>query len=165
MKIQKLSDICDCKLGLFLNVADKEILKVLAANNVRYVVIGGHAVNYYGYDRPTADLDIVIDRVPENVERLLSALSNMRMSVPTNALEILTKPNKKMQIPLYEIDILTSIDGLQFDDMFNDWMVLELDTLQISMISKAHLLFMKQHSDREEDRRDCRALDKIQRGD
>jgi len=164
MKMHKTSDNYDCELELFLNASDKEFLKVLADKHIRYVLIGGHAVNYYGYDRPAADLDIVIERTSENVEKLLSALGNMRMTMPTNALEILTQPNRKMRIPLYEIDILTSIEGLQFDDIYDARVVVELDSLQISMISKAHLLFMKQHSDREEDRCDFYALKKIKGG-
>jgi predicted nucleotidyltransferase len=163
MKIHKMSDNCDSGVKLFLHVADKEFLNVLGENDVRYVLIGGHAMNYYGYDRPAADLDIVIDRTSENVQKLISAFGDMRMSVPTNALQILTQPNKKMRIPLYEIDVLTSIESLQFDDMYDARVVVELDSLKISMISKAHLLFMKQHSNREEDQSDYCALEKIQR--
>ena len=150
MEMHKKSNNYDCKTELLLNASDKEFLKVLVDKHIRYVLIGGHAVNYYGCNRPAADLDIVIERTSENVEKFLSALNDTRMTLPTNALEILTQPNKKMRIPLYEIDILTSIEGLQFYDIYDARVVVELDSLQISMISKAHLLFMKQNSNREE---------------
>lgn len=149
------------EIELYLNSSDKEFLKVLGDNDIRYVVVGGHAVNYYGYDRPAADLDIVIDRTSENVGKVLSALSDMRMILPANALETLTQPNKKIRIPLYEIDLLTSIEGLEFDDLYDARVVVEIDSLQISMISKEHLLFIKQESDRRKDRCDFCALEKI----
>jgi len=36
----------------------KEFLKLLNSNKVEYWVVGGYAVNYYGYSRATGDLDI-----------------------------------------------------------------------------------------------------------
>ena len=36
-----------------LQVDFKEFLKLLASNKVEYLLIGGYAVGYYGYPRPT----------------------------------------------------------------------------------------------------------------
>lgn len=36
----------------------KEFLKLLEANDVRYLLVGGYAVGYYGYIRPTGDMDV-----------------------------------------------------------------------------------------------------------
>jgi hypothetical protein len=36
----------------------REFLKLLNSSSVEYLVIGGYAVNYYGFPRATADLDI-----------------------------------------------------------------------------------------------------------
>ena len=38
----------------------REFLKLLNSSRVEYLVIGGYAVNYYGFARATADLDIWI---------------------------------------------------------------------------------------------------------
>ena len=46
----------------------KEFLRLLNSNEVEYLVIGGYAVNYYGYARATADLDIWIGITPGNAE-------------------------------------------------------------------------------------------------
>jgi hypothetical protein len=43
-------------------------LRLLNSNAVEYLVIGGYAVNYYGYARATADLDIWIGITPANAE-------------------------------------------------------------------------------------------------
>lgn len=48
----------------------KEFLKLLNSNKVEYLVVGGYAVNYYGYPRATADLDIWIAIDPANARRL-----------------------------------------------------------------------------------------------
>ena len=48
----------------------KEFLKSLNSSKVEYLVIGGYAVNYYGFSRATADLDIWIAGGLENAERV-----------------------------------------------------------------------------------------------
>jgi hypothetical protein len=50
------------------------LLRVLAAHEVEFVVIGGFAVARYGYVRATKDLDIVPSPKRQNLERLLRAL-------------------------------------------------------------------------------------------
>jgi hypothetical protein len=49
---------------------------VSALNNadVKYLVVGGVAVNAHGYERATRDLDLVIGLAPENIIRGLNAL-------------------------------------------------------------------------------------------
>jgi hypothetical protein len=42
----------------------------LNAEGARYVVIGGFAMQHYGFARPTQDIDLLVDPAPENVERL-----------------------------------------------------------------------------------------------
>jgi hypothetical protein len=38
----------------------KEFLRLLNSSSVEYLVVGGYAVNYYGFPRAPADLDIWI---------------------------------------------------------------------------------------------------------
>lgn len=51
---------------------------------VRYLVAGGLAVNAYGYLRFTKDVDIVVQLIPDNIQRAFSALGSLgfRPSVP-----------------------------------------------------------------------------------
>ncbi len=51
------------------------LLRALDSANVRYLVAGGVAVNAYGYQRLTQDLNLVIGLQPENVTRALEVLS------------------------------------------------------------------------------------------
>jgi hypothetical protein len=45
---------------------DRSALKLLNSNQVEYLVIGGYAINYYGFPRATGDLDIWIAIRAEN---------------------------------------------------------------------------------------------------
>ena len=56
----------------------KSLLGSLAANNVEFVIIGGLAATLHGSARVTFDLDIVYNRTPENLSRVVAALSPLR---------------------------------------------------------------------------------------
>ena len=60
------------------------IVRVLNAAKARYLIVGGLAVSAHGYDRLTADVDLVIGLQPENIKRALHALQSAgwRMSIP-----------------------------------------------------------------------------------
>ena len=51
-----------------------EVVRLLAENRVRFILIGGAAANVYGSGRHTEDVDVVYDRRPENVDRLVAAI-------------------------------------------------------------------------------------------
>jgi hypothetical protein len=49
-------------------------LKLLNSKRAEYLLIGGYAVNYYGYARATGDMDIWVARRPENAVKIAEAL-------------------------------------------------------------------------------------------
>jgi predicted nucleotidyltransferase len=52
----------------------KQLLSVLSDHNVQFILIGGYAVIYYGYQRTTGDMDIWLQLGSENKNKLLEAL-------------------------------------------------------------------------------------------
>jgi hypothetical protein len=50
------------------------VIAALNAAKVRYLVVGGVAVVLHGHLRTTADLDLVVELVPENARRAIEAL-------------------------------------------------------------------------------------------
>lgn len=131
-----------------------EFLRWLLIRNVRYVLIGGHAVYYYGYRRNVGDLDIIIEYSSENMARFLSVLQDINMKLDNSAFENLCKPNTKFHIPFYEVDVLTSVEHFSFIELFENRRIVELYGVEISMISNDYLLRMKKGSDRTKDKRD-----------
>ena len=51
-----------------------EVLRALEAEGVRYVLVGGVAVNLHGVGRTTQDLDLFLPSDFENIEKLKAAL-------------------------------------------------------------------------------------------
>jgi hypothetical protein len=60
------------------------IFKALNDAKVKYLVVGGLAVNVHGYERLTVDVDLVIGLQPENIKGALRALEAVgyQMSIP-----------------------------------------------------------------------------------
>ena len=54
-----------------------EICSVLNEFKVKYVIIGGWAIFFHGYERTTRDIDVIIDSSPENIKEIKSALSEV----------------------------------------------------------------------------------------
>jgi predicted nucleotidyltransferase len=59
---------------MMLNQDFKEFIQSLNDNRVRYLVIGGYAVAFHGHPRYTKDIDIWIESMPENTDRMVKAL-------------------------------------------------------------------------------------------
>jgi len=58
-----------------MTVEFRALLESLYRNEVAFVIIGGVAATLHGSARVTFDLDIVYERAPENLGRLVSALT------------------------------------------------------------------------------------------
>ena len=63
----------------------KEFLRLLRAERVEYLLVGGWAVIYYGYPRPTKDFDIWIAVNPNNANRVVRTLNRFGFDVPVPA--------------------------------------------------------------------------------
>jgi hypothetical protein len=55
----------------------RAIFAALRDHEVRYLVVGGLAVNAYGLLRFTKDADLVVELAPENIERAFAALATL----------------------------------------------------------------------------------------
>ena len=60
----------------------RDFLRLLNANAIRYVVIGGYAVAYHGYVRYTGDLDVFVELSIENAQKLVLALREFGFALP-----------------------------------------------------------------------------------
>jgi hypothetical protein len=60
--------------------SDLTILGVLQKHRVPFILIGGHAVNFHGYQRTTEDVDIVWMRSEETESALLAAMTERKVA-------------------------------------------------------------------------------------
>ncbi|MHB0981457.1 MAG: nucleotidyl transferase AbiEii/AbiGii toxin family protein [Thermoleophilia bacterium] len=151
------------------------ILRALQAANVRYLVVGGVAVNAYGYQRLTQDLDLVIGLRPDNVLRALKVLSRLgyRPIVPAGIEEFADAEkreewikHKNMQVFSLESDTYrdTTVDVFAKEpfDFEAEYAAAELHQLtaevQLPLVRLSTLIAMKRHADRPIDQDDVKHL-------
>lgn len=138
----------------------REFLKLLKANNVQYLLIGGYAVGYYGYPRATGDIDIWVAIHPENAQKLVSTLQEFGFDTPdlTTELFLTEKSIVRMGIPPMRIEILTTISGVRFEECFANRVVDLLDGVEVNLINLEHLKENKKASGRFKDLDDLEHL-------
>jgi len=127
-----------------------EFLKLLIKHQVEYLIVGGYAVGAYGHPRYTGDLDIWINRNLSNAKKIELCLNEFGFDqVDLDASDFIEK-EKVIQLgyPPLRIDLLTDIEGVQFDEAFQNKKVFELDGLMIDFISIQDLITNKKATGR-----------------
>jgi hypothetical protein len=128
----------------------KEFLRLLNSNRVEYLLIGGYAVGYYGYPRPTGDMDIWIARTPDNAQKVVHALGEFGFTCPERLL-LEQKKVVRMGVPPFRLEILTTISGVNFATCYAERLQVELDEIEVSLISLPHLKLNKKAAARSKD--------------
>lgn len=138
----------------------KDFLKLLNVHNVKYLIVGGYAVGFYGYPRATGDIDVWIEVDSANAERILRALRDFGFSNKELSKELFLKEEKivRMGVPPVRLEIITSASGIEFADCFKRRVVQEIDTIPVNFISLKDLKENKQKSGRYKDLEDLKHL-------
>ncbi len=138
----------------------KEFLKLLSLHEVKYLLIGGHAVSYHGYPRSTADMDIWIAISPQNAEKVVAVLKEFGFSVPELNPNLFLDESKviRMGLPPLRIKILTSISGVSFNECYSERVFDTIDGVEVNIIDLKHLKINKKASGRFKDLDDLEHL-------
>jgi hypothetical protein len=131
---------------------------------VEYMVVGAYALAYHGLPRATGDIDIWIRRSNENADRVWRALSRFGVPLLDLTRDDLKKSETVLQIGIAprRIDILTSIDGVEFDEAGPEREELEIEGITIPVIGRKHLLQNKRATGRPQDEADVARLEENQ---
>ena len=143
-----------------LNQDFKEFAALLNSTKVEYLIVGGYALAAYGRPRYTGDLDIWLRSTPENAARLIEALAQFGFGSLGLSIADFSKPNSVVQLgfPPARIDLLTSIDGVEFDDCFSRRLLMEIDGLSLPFIGMQEFRKNKLASGRMRDLADLESL-------
>jgi predicted nucleotidyltransferase len=135
-------------------------LKLLNANQVEYLLIGGYAVGYHGYPRATADMDIWIAIKPENSTRLINVFNEFGFSDSVLKSDIFLKEDQIIRIglPPIRIEVVTTISGVSFDECYSERVIDKIDGIKVNLIDLKHLKINKKASGRHKDLNDLENL-------
>lgn len=143
-----------------LNRDFREFVECLTAEGVEYLVIGGYALAAFGHPRYTGDIDFWARPSPDNLGRLLRALD--RFGFGSLGLKVEDFEGGKMvQLgqPPRRIDLLSAIDGVDFETCWPSRQLLALGDLYLPVIGLADFKTNKRASGRLKDLADLEMLD------
>ena len=138
----------------------KEFLRLLNANRVDYLLVGGYAVGLHGYPRATVDLDVWVRATGDNAERVLRALREFGFDLPELEPTLFTDPRSivRFGVPPFRIEVMTAIDGVEFEACRARAIEFDLDDVRVPVISLADLKVNKRAAGRRKDLADLENL-------
>jgi hypothetical protein len=143
-----------------LSKDSREFVELLNSTKVKYLLVGGHAVGYHGHPRFTGDIDFFVERSVENAEKLEKVFAEFGFASLGFKAKDFLEHGIVIQLgrPPNRIDILTSIDAVEFADAWRTKVKAVLEGLPVFVISKELLIRNKQATDRTQDRADIEKI-------
>lgn len=144
-----------------LNPDFKEFIKLLNANQVKYLIIGGYAVAIHGHPRYTKDIDIWVEMSSENAIKLITALDQFGFGSLGLSAQDFQTPNQIIQLgyPPNRIDLITTPDGIDFETCYPSKTEIIIDNIPVQFIDLENLRKNKKASGRLQDLADLENLE------
>lgn len=160
------------KLMISLQPNCIQFLQLLNAYQVEYLVIGGQAVAFHGYQRPILDLDIFIATHPLNAQKMVRVLEAFGYSVAPQVVEIFQMKERVIRLgqpPLTverfapddrivqlgtlptQLEIMTSISAVTFEECYPERVTGIIDGVSVQVVGLTHLKVNKRASIRPKD--------------
>jgi hypothetical protein len=147
-------------MGVKLPNDFKEFLSLFRSHGVKYLLIGGYAVIYYGYPRATGDLDVWVALDPENADRIVDALREFGFDTPELSPGLFLQDQNMVRmgnVPV-RIEIMTDISGVSFEECYAGRVETVIDGVEVSLIDLENLKKNKRASGRYKDLADLENL-------
>jgi hypothetical protein len=152
----------------------RKLFQALNDADIRYLVVGGVAVNLHGYSRFTGDVDIVMALDTENLDRMGKLMKThgftQRLPIDVRQLSDRAKVQQWLvekgmtaytfidpKMPQFSIDILAG-ESLRFDAYDKNRVLLKAWEVEIPVVSVDDLIGMKKKANRTKDIEDVAAL-------
>lgn len=152
----------------------QSLLREFAEKKLRYLIVGGVAVNLHGYPRFTNDIDILLALDQDNLTKMAAIMKergyDQRLPISIQELgdtdKVCTLMREKGLVaysfihaeePQFNIDVLIA-ESMEFEKFTAHTMHADVWGLDIPVVSIDDLIAMKQNSDREKDVQDVVAL-------
>lgn len=141
----------------------KDLLSEFSAKSVEFLIIGAHALAAHGHVRATKDLDVWVRPTPENAPRVVEALRAFGAPLGEVTVTDFSSPGITFQIGVepVRIDVITEIDGVEFEGAWGRRVQKSYDGLSVGVISVDDLIANKKATGRLQDLADIEALQKL----
>jgi hypothetical protein len=139
-----------------------ELLQGLVEAGISFIVVGGAAGVILGAPIVTLDLDIVHQKAPDNIDRLLAwllghgayhryDLANRRL--PPTREQLAGEGHLNLQLDLGKLDVLCQLSaGEDYENLIEDTVLVENGSFQLRVLELHRLIAVKARAGRPKDR-------------
>jgi hypothetical protein len=150
------------KMANVLNADFTEFIDALNQKQVEYILVGGYAVIFHGYNRTTGDLDIWVNPTSANYKKLQDAFQFFKMPVFDMTEEKFLQTENydvfSFGRPPVQIEILTKVKGLEFQIAWSRASFSEFDGVMVKILDIRDLKIAKKAAGRAKDQADLENL-------
>ena len=139
----------------------KDFIQLLNINDVKYLLVGGWAVAAHGHPRATKDIDFFVSDDKDNIKKLEKVL--VEFGAPPIDIEGFIKEDSfiRMGVEPIRIDIIKEASGINIEDCYNRKKLVNIDGIEIKIISVEDLIKNKTSTGRLQDIADAEKLKKL----
>ena len=141
----------------------RELLALLNAHNVEYMLVGGYALAFHGAPRYTGDLDIYVRPTPENARRILAVLDAFGFGSLDLNTEDFSSQGRVVQlgVPPVRVDLITSLSGVSWEECWAGRQPGMYGDIPVSFIDRVQFIANKRAIGRAKDLSDLEALGEV----
>jgi hypothetical protein len=138
----------------------RELLALLNAHEVEYIIVGAYALAFHGVPRFTADLDILVKTDSKNSHRIIQALEEFGFKSIGLTSGDFQHPDKVVQlgVPPVRIDLLTSLTGVSWEEAFSGRSKGKYGDITVYFLGREQFIANKRALGRKRDLADLEAL-------
>ncbi|GDX51091.1 hypothetical protein LBMAG27_01380 [Bacteroidota bacterium] len=146
----------------------EEIIVALTQYNVEFMVAGGYAVNFHGFNRTTGDIDLWVKPIESNKQKVFDAIRSLNFSADSISQILILNFEKPFAFKLgnepVDIDIFNFITGVKYADAEKNMIRFAYsETLTVNYIHLTDLVVNKMLTGRPKDKLDVIELQNIMR--
>jgi predicted nucleotidyltransferase len=156
------SSCCGCPGGTMQQNTDLiDLLRALNAEGAEYLIVGAYAFAFHGRARATSDVDLFVGSDPANAQRIWRALVAFGAPLADLSLSDLASPGVFyiMGRPPNQIDLITTIDGVTFEQAWVTRVESSYGGVPVSYIGREELIANKKAAARPQDLADVSYLE------
>ena len=137
----------------------RDFILALNNNKVEHVIVGSFALAFHGHPRATGDIDIWIQPTSFNAQAALKALKDFGFeNIDLKEDDILSGKIIQLGYPPVRIDIITILDGLNSDEIWNSRQSGKFGNLEVTYIGRDAFIKNKRALGRHKDLADLEML-------
>jgi hypothetical protein len=142
-----------------LNPDFRDILSEFCAAGVEFLLVGAYALAAHGLPRATGDIDLWVRCSEQNAQRVMTALAHFGAPLTNITAADFVTPDIVSRSAARRVDILTAIDGVEFEEAWPERMDVEIEGMRVSVLGRAHLIRNKRAAGRPKDLADASWLE------